>query len=112
MLFCFRNNGNLISIDDFATEECLKTRDVEKAALSSMIKNIGGRFDLHLSVFASLDEMAGERKLSITCFKIDKAREMSATDSPKRPRTGEATAASPPGVASESTAVSSSAVVS
>jgi len=86
---CSSYNGNFISIDDFAIEESSKRRDPEKVALSSMFKTIGGRFDLHLSVFARDDEMDGEKKLSITCFKIDKATEMCGTGSPKRPRTGE-----------------------
>ena len=55
-LSCSCYNGNLISIDDFAIEECEKKRDTDKQALSSLFKSIGACFDLHLSVFARADE--------------------------------------------------------
>jgi len=88
-LLCSSYNGNLILIDDFAIEESSKKRDPEKVALSSMFKTVGGRFDLHLSILARDDEMEGETKLSITCFKIDKSIETCGTESAKRPRTSE-----------------------
>ena len=73
----------------FAIEESSKKRDPEKVALTSMIKTIGSRFDLHLSVFAREDVMDGEKQLSITCYKIEKAIPMCGTASSKRPRTSE-----------------------
>ena len=85
---CSSYNGNLISIDDLAIEESSKKRDPEKGALSSLFKNIGACFDLHLSVFARADETEpGEKKLSITCFKIEESLEMSETPAAKRART-------------------------
>ena len=87
-LSCSSYNGNLISIDDFAIEECGKNRDPEKGALSSLFKTIRACFDLHLSVFARADETEpGEKKLSITCFKIDKCLEMPEERAAKRART-------------------------
>ena len=87
-LSCSSYNGNLISIDGFAIEECEKKRDTDKQALSSLFKNIGACFDLHLSVFARADETEpGEKKLSITCFKIDKCLEMPETPAAKQART-------------------------
>ena len=87
-LSCSCYNGNLISIDDFAIEECEKKRDTDKQALSSLFKNIGACFDLHLSVFARADEMEPEKnKFSITCFKIDKCLEISEERAAKRART-------------------------
>ena len=58
-------------------------------ALSSKIKTIGCIFDLHLSIFARDDEMAGEKTLSITCFKVEKAVAMDVGPSPKRARIGQ-----------------------
>jgi hypothetical protein len=87
-LSCSCYNGNLISIDDFAIEECEKKRDTDKQALSSLFKNIGACFDLHLSVFARADETEpGKNKFSITCFKIDKCLEISEERAAKRART-------------------------
>ncbi len=54
-----------------------------------MIKTIGGIFDLHLSSLARDDEMAGEKTLSITCFKVEKAVAMDVAASPKRARIGQ-----------------------
>ena len=39
--------------------------------------------------FARDDEMAGEKTLSITCFKVEKAVAMDAAASPKRARIGQ-----------------------
>ena len=58
-------------------------------ALSSKIKTIGCIFDLHLSIFARDDEMAGEKTLSITCFKLEKSVPVDVGSSPKRARVGE-----------------------
>ena len=89
-LACCSYIDNLNIIHDFAIEDCLKFRDVDKVKLSSRFKNVGGRFDLHLSVFALPDTPDGEKKVSITCFKIEPAVEIGATSSAsKRPRTGE-----------------------
>ena len=54
-----------------------------------MIKTIGGIFDLHLSIFARDDEIAGEKTLSITCFKVEKAVAMDVAASPKHARIGQ-----------------------
>ena len=70
-------------------EESLKKRDPDKVALSSKIKTIGCIYDLHLSIFARDDEMAGEKTLSITCFKLEKAVPLDVGSSPKRARIGE-----------------------
>ena len=87
-LSCSCYNGNLISIHDFAIEECEKKRDTDKQALSSLFKNIGACFDLHLSVFARAEETEpGKTKFSITCFKIDKCLEISEERAAKRART-------------------------
>ena len=58
-------------------------------ALSSKIKTIGCSFDLLLSIFARDDEMAGEKTLSITCFKVEKVV-ADVGSSSKRARIGQA----------------------
>ena len=55
--------------------------------LSSKIKTIGRSFHLHLSCCARHDEIAGEKTLSITCFKVEKA-EADVGPSPTRARIG------------------------
>ena len=87
--FCsYIDNFNIIY--DFAIEDCLKSRDIEKVKLSSKFKNVGGRFDLHLSVFAFPDIGPGEKKVSITCFKIERTVEAGASSfASKRPRTSQ-----------------------
>ena len=77
----------LVPFMTVAVEESLKKRDPDKVALSSKIKTIGRSFDLHLSIFARDDEMAGEKTLSITCFKVEKAV-ADVGSSPKRARIG------------------------
>ena len=75
---CSSYNGNLISIDDLAVEDSSKKRDLEKGALFSLFKTIGTRFDIHLSVFARVDETeSGNKKIQPSCFKINKFLEMS-----------------------------------
>ena len=69
-----------------AIEESMKKRDHAKAALSSMIKTIGGVFDLQLSIFARHCEMDGEKTVSVTCFKVEKAVEISRDALVKRAR--------------------------
>ena len=69
-----------------AIEESIKKRDPAKAALSSMIKTIGGVFDLQLSIFARDGEMDGEKTVSVTCFKVEKAVEISRDALVKRAR--------------------------
>ena len=87
--FCsYIDNFNIIY--DFAIEDCLRFRDTEKVKLSSKFKNVGGRFDLHLSVFALPDIGPEEKKVSITCFKIERTVEAGASSSgSKRPRTSQ-----------------------
>ena len=80
---------NQSELTTFAIEESIKKRDPAKAALSSMIKTIGGVFDLQLSIFARDDEMDGEKTVSITCFKVEKAVEMSEDALAKRARIGQ-----------------------
>ena len=58
-------------------------------ALYSKIKTIGCIFDLHLSIIARDDEMAGEKTLSITCLKVEKVVAMDVAASPKRARIGQ-----------------------
>ena len=87
-LFSCTDNFNIIY--DFAIEDCVKWRDTEKVKLSSKFKNVGGRFDLHLSVFALPDMAQDEKKVSITCFKIERTAEEGASSSAsKRPRTSQ-----------------------
>ena len=71
-----------------AIEESIKKRDPAKAALSSMIKTIGGVFDLQLSIFARDGEMDGEKTVGITCFQVEKVVEMDVAASAKRARIG------------------------
>ena len=54
-----------------------------------MIKTIGGVFDLQLSIFARDGEMDGEKTVSVTCFKVEKAVEMDEDASAKRARIGQ-----------------------
>ena len=54
-----------------------------------MIKTTGGLFDLHLSIFARDGEMDGEKTVSITCFKVEKAVEIDLAASAKRARIGQ-----------------------
>lgn len=79
-------NGNFLSIDDFAIEECSRKRDAEKAALSSMITTVGNRFDLHLSVLARQDDVESDKTVSVTCSKIERAVELSVADRSNRAR--------------------------
>ena len=66
----------------------MRRRDPDKVVLSEKIKpSIGRIFNLHLSCFARNDEIAGEKTLSITCFKVEKA-EADVGPSPKRARIG------------------------
>ena len=66
----------------------MKRRDPDKVVLSEKIKpTIGRIFHLHLSCFARNDEIAGEKTLSITCFKVEKA-DADVGAPPKRARIG------------------------
>ena len=67
---CSSYNGNLISIDDLAVEYSSKKRDLEKGALFSLFTIIGTRFDIHLSVFARVDETeSGNKQISLLVSK-------------------------------------------